>query len=69
VKLSPLGTSATVWPIVLAPDDDECEAVGGMAGETEVLEENLPQCCCVFHKPHMAWPGLLPGTPQWEASD
>jgi hypothetical protein len=30
--LSPLGTSATNWPILPAPDDDddECGAVGGM---------------------------------------
>jgi hypothetical protein len=28
LRLSPLGTAATVWPIVPAPD--ECEAVGGM---------------------------------------
>jgi hypothetical protein len=32
VRPGPLGTSATVWPIVPAPDDDddECGAVGGM---------------------------------------
>jgi hypothetical protein len=34
VRLSTLGTAATVWPIVPAPDDydddDECGAVGGM---------------------------------------
>jgi hypothetical protein len=36
MRLSPLGTSATIWPIVSAPadddddddDDDECGAVG-----------------------------------------
>jgi hypothetical protein len=28
VRLSPNGTSATNWPIVQAPDDDECGAVG-----------------------------------------
>jgi hypothetical protein len=34
VRLSPLGTSATSWPIVPAPDDDddESKAVGGMSG-------------------------------------
>jgi hypothetical protein len=33
VRLSPLGTSATIWPIVVAPDDgDEYAAVGGMIG-------------------------------------
>jgi hypothetical protein len=30
VILSPLGTSATHWPIVPAPDGDECGAVGEM---------------------------------------
>jgi hypothetical protein len=30
VILSPLGTSATIWPTVPAPDDHECGAVGGM---------------------------------------
>jgi hypothetical protein len=31
VRLSPLGTSATVWPIVPAPmmNDDECGAIDG----------------------------------------
>jgi hypothetical protein len=40
VRLSPLGTSATIWPIVPAPDD-ECGAVGGMriAKGTEVKKE------------------------------
>jgi hypothetical protein len=32
--LSPLGTSATIWPIVPGPgDDDECGTVGGMVGK------------------------------------
>jgi hypothetical protein len=30
VRLSPLGTAATVWPTVPAPDDDDCGAIGGM---------------------------------------
>jgi hypothetical protein len=31
VRLSPLGTAATVWPIVPAPDDDgDCGAIDGM---------------------------------------
>jgi hypothetical protein len=31
VKLSPLGTAATVWRIVPAPMiDDECGVIGGM---------------------------------------
>jgi hypothetical protein len=39
-----------------------------LAGETEVLRENLLQYRFVHHKPHMlSW--REPGSPQWEASD
>jgi hypothetical protein len=30
MRLSPLGTSATNWTIIIAPDDDECGAVSWM---------------------------------------
>jgi hypothetical protein len=30
VGLSPLGTSATIWPILPVPDDDNYGKVGGM---------------------------------------
>jgi hypothetical protein len=38
-----------------------------LAGETEVLGENLPQCRFVHDKPHMM-PVRESGPPRWEAS-
>jgi hypothetical protein len=40
-----------------------------LAGETEVLGENLPQRHVVHHKYLMTRPGFEPGPPRWEASD
>jgi hypothetical protein len=40
-----------------------------LAGETEVLWENLPQRHSIHHKSHFTRPGLEPGPPRWEASD
>jgi hypothetical protein len=50
--------SATVWPIVPAPDDEWLGAVGEMSCviETEVSEENLPQIHFKHHKSNMNWP-------------
>jgi hypothetical protein len=38
-----------------------------LAGETEALGENLPQCSFVHQKTHML-PVREPGQPRWEAS-
>jgi hypothetical protein len=45
------------------------QSVKCFAGETEVLGENLPQCCFVHHKSYITLPLLEPGLPQWEAGD
>jgi hypothetical protein len=42
---------------------------GWMAGETEVLGENLPRRHVVHHKSQVARHGIEPGPPRWEASD
>jgi hypothetical protein len=34
-----------------------------LAGETEVLVENLP------HKSHVTWSGIESGPPQWETGE
>jgi hypothetical protein len=42
---------------------------GRLAGETEVLGENLLKRHSVHHNSHMTRTGLEPGPPRWEASD
>jgi hypothetical protein len=53
VRLSPLGVSATIWHIVQALDDVQHWVEWELAGETEVLGENLPQpSLCPSQIPH-----------------
>jgi hypothetical protein len=68
VRLSPLGTSATIWPIVPAPDDDECGAVGGMRigrGSRRTRRKPAPASLCPSQIPHdLTWDRT-----RWEARD
>jgi hypothetical protein len=67
VQLGPLGTAATngllCQPGVIMMME---KLVEWLAGETDVLGENLPQCRFVHHKTHMQ-PGRESGPPRWEA--
>jgi hypothetical protein len=40
-----------------------------LAGEAEMLGENLSQCHFLRHKFHRIWTGLEAGPPPWEARD
>jgi hypothetical protein len=51
--------------IVIVEKQMECR----LAGETEILGENLPQRHFVHHKTHITRPGFESGPTRWEASD
>jgi hypothetical protein len=71
VRVNQLGTAATIgllyqlWMMMNVEQSVERE----LAGETEVLGENLPQRHFVHHKSHMTKLWLEPGPLRWEASD
>jgi hypothetical protein len=68
VRLSPFDTSATIWPIVPAP---ESRAISGMriGKRNRSTRRNPAPVPLVHHISHMIWPGLELGPPRWEASD
>jgi hypothetical protein len=74
MRMSPLYTSATNWPMVPNPDMIDvcdCGAVGGMrigSGNQNTLRKPA-SVLFVHHKSHMTWSVLEPGPPQWEAGD
>jgi hypothetical protein len=72
MRLSPLGTSATVRPIVPAPDDrwwwvwSSRIRIGRGNRSTQRKPTAVP---LAHHKSRMTWPGPEPGPPRWEANN
>jgi hypothetical protein len=68
-----IGTEATpgllCQPRVIVKMIVERQMECRLAGETEVLGENLPQRHLSITKSHMARPGFEPGPPRWEAGE
>jgi hypothetical protein len=71
VRLSPLSTPATNWPIVPTPNNiwwiwssgynENCR------GKPKYSEKTCPSA--ISSTTHLTWPGLEPGPPLWEAGD
>jgi hypothetical protein len=71
VQLGPLGTSATSWPTVPAPGDNEDGEFGGMLigrGNRSTRRKRAPVPLCASEIPYDLT-GCEPGPPRWEASD
>jgi hypothetical protein len=68
LTVSPLGTSATNWPIVLAPDDRwwmcSCRWNENWQGKPKYSEQTSPNATLSTTNP--TWPGFEPGPPRWE---
>jgi hypothetical protein len=67
-----LGTAATtglLYEPQMIGDFVEKLVEWSLAGETEVLGEDLPQRHFVNHKFHMTRPEFEPGLPRWKATD
>jgi hypothetical protein len=71
VQLVPLGTSATNWPVALAPGDYDDEEFGGMMigrRNRNTRRKPAPVPLCPPQIPHDLT-GRETGPPRWEASD
>jgi hypothetical protein len=70
VQLAPVGTSATNWSIVRAPDDYETGEFGEMMidrGNRSTRRKPATVPRCPTQIPYDL-PGREPGPPRWEAS-
>jgi hypothetical protein len=60
-SVSRLYSVMTGWLMNMEPDGEM-----RIAGETEVLGENLPQRHFLHHQSHLTRPGREPGPPRWK---
>jgi hypothetical protein len=66
LTVSPLGTSATNWPIIPAPDVRWVWRIwwnDNWQGKPKYSEKSLSQYHFVHNKSYISWPGTEPGPP------